>query len=544
MSFVVEDPPRATMKQPDAGTGSTDVSAAPDAAGLPDASVLEDKTPIWFRLPAISATFVLTIGSLFLILANRRLWHTDLWDHLNYGRNVIQQQKIPLTEPLLVLAQGMPMVNIPWLAQIGMSLLFDFVGPAALQFAYAMVIAISVSVIAWTATQRTGSAFGGFVAVAIFFVLNYHQFMIIRPQLVGVLFFCITVMYTQGSRSNSRLIWFGLPMMFALWANCHGSFSIGLVTLMLTAVGRFCDVVLRSRSVRLAVRDQQMLRILLLTQLCTSAVLLNPAGLAIYPEVFRVAESPNVQSMFEWNPLTLRMNQGQWAAGITILALVSMKLTPRRVTISELLPVLATGLLTLWSARMMNWWAPLMAIVTTVHLTATLRLFAGRHRQHTARRRSGLWTVVNVGLCWIIFSLTNLGVQLVHGRVPELSRVVSKQTPVQLVTFLSTQQELPAGITFVPAEWAGYVMHAGPSSVSSMVNLHVHVLPEEVWNDYLRLLQGGSDWQAIFDQYGVNLAIIDRTQQPAMLRRLSESDLWSALYSDHQAVLFRRNQPI
>jgi hypothetical protein len=319
---------------------------------------------------------------------------------------------------------------------------------------------------------------------------------------------------------------------------------VGLLTIGAAMAGEFCDVWRRSRSLRTAVVHPRVWSLLLILQLCAAAALLNPSGLAIYPEVLQVGTNPNVDSMFEWNALSLRMIQGQWAAAMILVLLVALKLTPRRVRFTELLPLLVTGLLALWSARMINWWAPWMAIVTGTHLTAVLRAWRQQPRRTTAASRSGLWSVVCLGLCWILFALTNLGVQVVHGRMADPARLVSRQTPVQMVAFLNSQGELPKGLAFVPAEWAGYVMNSGPKSLSPMVNLHVHVIPLEIWDDYLRLLQGPSDWESVLDQYGINLVIVDRNQQPRLWRRLAESEDWKSNYQDSQAGVFRRNQPI
>ena len=99
---------------------------------IPDASVLEDKTPAWIRSSGATVVFVAVIGVVFLLMANRPLWHSDLWDHLNYGQHVLDHRAVSPTEPLLRLARGMPMVNIPWLAQVGMSVLHNRVGLSAL----------------------------------------------------------------------------------------------------------------------------------------------------------------------------------------------------------------------------------------------------------------------------------------------------------------------------------------------------------------------------------------------------------------------------
>ncbi len=530
----------SVMEPPEPGTFQA--STAPPQ--LPDATVLADKTPLWFRTSAVSALFTLVIGLVFVVMASRPLWHTDLWDHLSYGRDILEHQRIAATEPLLKLAQGMPMVNIPWLAQVGMTALLQHFGLPSLQFVYGLLIAGCLALIAHRTVVRSGAASAGLIACAVFLALNYHQLMIIRPQLAGLLFYCGVAAWSAGMPKHLRWAWIGMPIMFAAWSNIHASFSTGLLLLALTTAGRVCDIIARSGSVVAAIRAPHVVRLVLLTEICAAAVLLNPHGLAVYPEVLQVAAHPNIESMFEWSPLTLRMNQGQWACGVTFLLLTALKLTPRRVRFTEILPLLVMGLLTLWSARMINWFAPLAAIITSVHLAAVVRRYIGRSRPTQLRAVSGLWTVVCLGLCWVMFACTTLGIQVVHGRTTRSERMLSRETPLQLAEFLNSAGQLPPGISFVPAEWAGFLMYSVPDRLLPMVNLHVHVIPQEVWDDYLKILNGPGDWDALLDQYGVNLVIADRNRQPGLIRRISESEAWTILYQDQQALVLTRNEPI
>ena len=89
---------------------------------LSDARVLEDKTPEWLRTPSVSALFVLLLGILMVTLfGSRPLWPTDLWDHVNYGTWILENRSVAATEPLMPLAEGVPLVNTVWLAQVGLA---------------------------------------------------------------------------------------------------------------------------------------------------------------------------------------------------------------------------------------------------------------------------------------------------------------------------------------------------------------------------------------------------------------------------------------
>ena len=517
---------------------------APVPAELPDARVLEDKTPDWMRSTPTSVLFTVLIGFVFVLMASRPLWHTDLWDHLNYGQNILETKTVSETEPLMRLSRGVSMVNIPWLAQVGMASLNNRFGLTSLQFLFASLIAVSLGIVAWRSVRMSHSVIGGIVAAAIFLKVNLDQMLVIRPQLAGLLFYCIVVAWSLGRRRHSKAVWIGLPLMFVLWANIHGSFSMGLLLMAITGIGRFGDVLVVSKSLRLALRDRELHRTILLTQLCAAAVLINPAGFAIYPEVLNVAGNPNIGSMFEWDALTLRSAQGQSAAAVALLAFMAIKLSPRRLHCGEMLAFVATGLLAMWSARMLNWWAPVAGILAGTHLLAAMRKTTRWLKNPQPGNAAGLWTVVNTGIIGILFLLTPFGIQIVHGRIPDAQRLVSKETPLATVAFLDSMENLPRGIAFVPAEWAGYVMNRGPKSLEPMVTLHVHVIPEQVWNDYIRLINGPTDWNGLMDEYGINLAVIDKDRQPGLLKRMRESADWTAAYEDRQGVVFSRTKPI
>ncbi len=499
---------------------------------------------IWIRTTPTSALFVLLIGFVFAIMANRPLWHTDLWDHLNYGQNIIETRTVSDTEPLMHLCRGVRMLNIPWLAQVGMAAVQNQFGLTGLQFSYGLLIAACLAVLAYRGVQMSKSAVGGILACAIFLKVNLDQLLVIRPQLVGVLFYCVVVAWMFGRRKHSKTCWIVMPLMYALWANIHGSFSMGLILMGLTGIGRFGDVLVISKSLRVALLDREFHRTILLTQLCAAAALINPSGFAIYPEVFNMAGNPNIHSMFEWDALTLRSAQGQSATAAALLAFMAIKLSPRRLHTGEMLAFVLTGLLAMWSGRMLNWWAPIAGIVTGTHLIASMRKTTAWLKNPQPRRPTGLWTVVSLGLVWILFAFTSFGVKVIHGRVPDPQRLVSSETPLATVEYLNSEKNLPGGIAFVPAEWAGYVMNSGRNSVEPMVNLHVHVTPEQVWNDYLRLANGAGEWKSLMDEYGINIAVVDKDRQPGLVQRIRGSADWSAKYEDSQAVVFLRNKEV
>lgn len=507
-------------------------------------TIVTDSVPRWLKASAGMTWMLALSGSLLVYLAGRPLWPTDLWDHLNYGARILQTGTVPDTEPLMSVSAGMRMVNTAWLSQVGMELLNRRWGLTALQFSAALLAAGSLFLVSRLAMLRGQSVIAGVLAGLVFVRLNLHELQVIRPQLAGLLLYCAVLNHGLQPPRSGRwqfLIW---PVLFGLWANLHGSFVLGLLVLAVSVAGRFGDVLFRSRSLPVTLGDPEAWRGLLLLQLCAVAVLANPAGLLVYPEVLQFSANLNVESMFEWAPLTLRSVQGQWYAAAVLLTMLALKISPRRIRCGEVLLLVVTGMLAAWSVRMLNWFAPVAGVVAGVHLVAGVRGLRARVQVQEPSEPAVIWSLANAGLLWIVVAITPFGTQLLRGVVPEESRLLSPATPIRTVEFLRGYQAIPRGLAFVPAEWSGYVMNRGPQSLRPLVNLHVHLMPEEVWKDYLRLIRGPADWQTLMDEYGMNMAIVNKAEQPVLVKKIRESADWKAEYEDRQGIVFVRKRPV
>lgn len=548
MSLILDSP------RPSAGTATT---STPEAAA-------SSRVPRWLCWSASTPLVLAVVGLIFLYLTRLPLWHSDIWDHLNYGREMLQTGWIARTEPLLTLCEGVRMVNLPWLAELALTLVEQTTGIVGLQFLSAVLGSASLLVISLGATRISRSGIAGVFAAAGFFYVNRHEMGVLRPQLFGLLLACILLVWIIARPLRFRIAWFGIPLLFALWANLHGSFVVGQLLLGLAAVGRAGDVFRATLSPRLVLRDPPLHRLLLILQLSMAAVLINPFGPAAYAEVFSVAGHPNMSNMLEWNPLTLRMASGQRFAAMVVCLVLLLGLTPRRVRTAELLILTATALLSAWSARMLNWFTPAAALIGGLHLAALIRSVvlkrSSSQKSFSATAETvtvgsmdtagtigppvWIWTLASFGIIWICLLLNPFTRWLLRGtQLPE-AQLVSAETPVAALEWLNTQTAHPRGLAFVPAEWSGYLMHRGTAPLKPLVNIHAHLIPEEVWNDYMRLTHGPADWNGLFDEYGVNMAVISRRGQPALIKRIRESADWKAAFEDRQSVIFVRRQPV
>ncbi|MBX3442091.1 MAG: hypothetical protein KF774_06770 [Planctomyces sp.] len=514
--------------------------------GEPDLSVLEDRVPDSARFSRRTALLTLALGMLFAVLSYCPLWHTDLWGHLSYGRWIADHQSLPETEPFLPLAEGVRVVDTAWLSQLAGYLAVRSMGAPALQFLYAAAITLTAALLALLVIGRTSSLAWGLAAVGIFLFVDYQQLIAIRPQLAGLACFAATFAILNARRWQP-FYWVLLPSIFALWANLHGSFAVGLALMACFTTGRAIDIARRLKSSGPVLRDPVVRRRVLLLELCAAAVLLNPYGLELYLETFRLAGNENVRSLIEWEPLTLRMMQGRTAAAALLGLLVVLRLSPRRVSASEALSLALFGFGACWTSRIILWWGVIVAYVLAVHGAAIARRW--RTAEPAPSPRSGLWTVATLGLAWIAFSYTPFGVRALHGPARDaheadrrFRRAVSAMTPVDVARYLHDHP--PQGQVFNTVEWGDYLLWAGPKDAQWFTTSHVHLIPAEVWQDYLRIAAAGFEWDRKLDRYGVNTVVADHAGRADLIRMLRGTPGWTLEYEDAIAAVFTRDRPL
>ncbi len=513
----------------------------------PDLSILQDRIPPQYQLTRRSVVLIALLSLLFTICSYRPLWHSDLWGHLSYGRWIWQAKAVPQVEPLMPLAQGVPFVDTAWLSQLIGYQLFEHFGVAGAKFMYAGLISLSFSLVLGVVYKRTGSLTATLAAFVTFAWGAYLQLLVVRPQLAGLACFALVIVVAT-STTGRRWHWWAIPLTFALWANLHGSFPVGLGLLGLMATGRVFDVIWRTGRIGAAFRDSEARRLVLLTQIAAAAVLFNPYGIGIYGEVFAVAGNPNLEDLFEWDPLSLRMPHGQAAAAITIGLFLLYRMSPRRVQCGEMLSLVIFGLATLWTSRLILWWAPLAGYYVGVHLAAIRWKNFGRPVED--RRSSGLNTVVACGLTWIFFAFTPFGLRLMHGQSKDpqeaakrFQKSVTPFTPVAITDHLN--EEPPQGQVFNTYEWGDYLNWAGPQGMQVFLNSHAHLVPREVWLDYLSVGAASANWDQKLDQYSVNTIVIDAAKHGALIKAIKlKKDVWELSYEDGVGAVFRRLKPL
>lgn len=516
---------------------------------IPDVSLLEDKMPLWFRTPRYACGFAILVGVVYWFFAMLPIAHTDIWGHLSYGRYLWNAKGLPAYEPLMPLSKGIPFVDTAWLSQLIGFGAHQLAGRAAIKFLFGVSVATCVGLVTWRAFEKTRSSLIAAVAAGLFLWIDWHQLQVVRPQVAGLVLFCATL-FVLTRRSISTRAVLCVPIAFALWANLHGSFLMGIALLGAYAVGRGCDVWRRTGKISRAIRDARFRRYLVMTELAVVGTLLNPYGLSLYSTVISVSANPNMTGVTEWMPLTFKHPQGQVAAVVMALLFFLYRVSPRRVSTAEVLTIFGIGFATLTSARFLNWWAPVVALYAAIHAGAIWQRRKVAAHDEVPVPRASFWTVVSLLFLWFVFAWSPMGMvtmrALAGKSVKESNRFansVGDHTPNDgLMKYL--HQKPPVGQVFNSFEWGDYLQWAGPQGLQVFVTSHAQFISPEIWEDYISTVELRSGWDTNFDRYGVNTIILDDKFNGVIIRRLMENEDWRVSYRDNQCTVFKRKKPI
>ena len=507
------------------------------------------------------------LGTLFVFLNHIPLRGTDLWGHLEWGKRILAERTIPTEDPLQPLAAGMRVVDLSWLSQVTYAAVERTGGPEALVGLFTLIVWLTYLLVARTCYLQTRSPLLSTVVTMAAVGIGWSRISTIRPENFALLLFAALLWLLVGRRvrrdesvladdtQGDWKLWLGIPVIFALWANLHGSFFCGLALLGCYLMGRVGEVLWNERSVRAVLLDREVRRLLYWLELAAAAVLVNPYTIDAYVEAIRFSQNLNLRDVLEWAPLSLRLPAGwEFAASVVVLGLL-LRVSRRPFAPADVAALLLFGLAAALQLRMIGWFAMVWAVVAAPHISdLAARWIAARESRgkHAAEAtvdsddespaipagHSFRYTLACVGVVWMAFAFSSLSRPLLGGvpRTPEA--LFGEQSPQQLVAWL--QKNPPTGQVLNPQYWGDWLAWAGPKPMQLFSTTNIHLTPRSVWQDYGRIMSMQPNWETALDRYRVQTIILDRAQQAAFGRALRTSPDWMLAYEDPQAQVFRR----
>ena len=155
---------------------------------------------------------------------DERLADPDVGWHLRTGEWILQHHTVPHNDPFSRVNGGSAWQAYSWLFELILLKFYAWMNlRGLLVFTAAMMVLIAAAVYHMTSRLQADFTQRAVLTIAVMFCLS--RMSTPRPWLFTILFFALEMdilMHVRQTGKRRELLW--LPLLFALWANCHGSF--------------------------------------------------------------------------------------------------------------------------------------------------------------------------------------------------------------------------------------------------------------------------------------------------------------------------------
>jgi hypothetical protein len=494
----------------------------------------------WLSLPRL--LLLLTFIAIFT-MAVRVPADSDTWWHLVSGRYIVENRIIPLTDPFSHTRLGAPWIDHGWLAQILLYAFYALGSWAGLSLGVATLVTLAFVFIY---RQSVGNPFlrafgvvGGAITSSVVWAA--------RPQILSFLLTAwVAYLLDRHKRQGGKLIpW--LPLIVLLWANVHGGYAIAFILMLCYVVGEVANQLL-GHGEDPVLTWRQLRHLLLVIGLCFLVVGVNPNTWQMWLYPFRTVGIGVLRDFIqEWQSPNFHLAWQQPFIFLLLLTMLALTRSGRQADFTDL------ALLAAWTI-----WALLAGRNIAIFAIVAVPIFV-RYGTAAWVRQLEDWREVDWAqpllraasrpmaegrmlrrLNWLLLILVVMAA-LVKVYLPLAPGTMDKATraslPVDAVAYIQT--ESPPGPMFNSYNWGGYLLFTLWPDYLVFVDGRTDLYDDAFLRQYLGIYVADDGWQALLDEYGIQLVIVETNSILAKFLRVDP--VWQEAFRDEMAVVFTRD---
>jgi hypothetical protein len=475
-----------------------------------------------FSFPVMLASVLVVLG---MLTVRARFDDPDMWWHLKMGQVIWTTHTIPLTDIFSYTTHHEAAVPQEWLAQVSMYAAYKAGALPGLMIWLCLLTAILLIAGYLFCSLYSGNpkvAFVGAMTIWFFATIGLS----VRPQMIGYILLIFEMITIHLGQTRNPRWFFWLPVLFAVWINCHGSFFLGLLVAGTYLFSSFFEF--RAGSLIAERWDPHRRWIFgLALVLSAAALFLNPDGVKqiLYPINTLLHQPIGLSASQEWQPTPIT--------------------DPRGI---GLLAVLLCSVLLLITRRSELFWDEFLLIAAGTWLglshMRTLFAFGILAAPILSRQLSSSWDQYNkeADRIWpnaLLIGISAMVAILAFPGSRNLETQVEEKSPVKAVAFIKSNHL--TGPMLNDYTYGGYLIWATPEH-PDFVDGRADVFE---WSGVLRefgdwaTLQ--SDPNSLLKKYKIKFCILQRSSAMAHVMPLLSG--WKLIYSDGDSVIFQRDTP-
>jgi len=488
---------------------TTNHSPPADRGIPPDANGLKGVDGLWLWLPII---FGVTAYLNLLTSTGRLLIDSDIYWHIVVGQWIVDHRAVPHVDPFSFTMRGAPWITSEWLSEVLYFAAFKVAGWAGPVILAALSIAAAFFLLTRLLLKRLPSIPVMILVGAGMAITAPH--MLARPHVLvfpALVLWADAIVRAAEERRAPSLAY--LPLI-ALWANLHGSFTLGLALIAPFALEALWTA---DKSARAALAIQ-WLRFGLLALGVTCITPYGPESLLVTLRLLGLGST--LSTISEWQPQDFRTFaafEGCLLAGIAYALYSGFKLPPWRIIV--LLAVLHE---TLAHKRYVD----VMALVAPFFI-------AGPLAQHLSQRvqPNGLNITAYLRPGFIAAAAALVGVTGVITATRDYTPPLTPLAAVEKIKEMHPDRVLNENY------YGGYLIYEGiPTFVDSRAELYGTTFLTR-YQRAVTLTDVG-DFVRLLDEYGIAATLLfPSTPAVGLLDRMEG---WERIYADDFAVVHYR----
>jgi hypothetical protein len=485
--------------------------------------------------------------AIFVMVASRgQPADTDTWWHLKSGQLMWQTGQLLKTDPFSHTAAGQPWIDHGWLVQVMLWPIYQTAGLAGLALWLAAMVTAAFALVYLQCEGRP------FVAAFVTLLAAVASSVIwaVRPQIVSFLLAAVIafLLYSYKRSGNSRTLW-PIPLLVALWANCHAGFVVAFILMGCYLVSETLNGLTRPAAVPGAsgrATEARPMALLVVMLASVPAVLINPNTGKMIPYAYQTVSIGPLQAFIqEWSAPDLHNLQLQPFIWLLLLTMAAMGLSRRRADWTDLVLMGVFGYMGLLAVRNVALFALVAAPILARHATAALDELALvprlswlgmlTHTLSSPRPRKSI-AVLNTALLVVVLAAAAVVVGLSLTRMQDPD-VWGEGLPVQAADYMRGH-DMP-GQMFNTYNWGGYLIWTlypdQPVFIDGRTDLYAF---GGVLDDYVQVHLARPGWREVLGKYQVGHIITERGGLLATV--LDETEDWQEVYSDGPAAIYIR----
>ena len=477
---------------------------------------------------------LLLIGLQFIFsMRNPDLNDPDIWWHMRNAQFLVQHHQFVAKDMYSFTVGGHPWINSEWLAEVPFYLAyraFGLVGVVSLSFVLINVIFLLLLCFCYQKSRNFKASVAACSYVTFLASVSFGP----RTILFGYIYLLTLLIILQRFRSRGTAAIWAIPPLFWLWANTHGSWSIGLIVFFLLGIsGLIGGSWGRVDAIRWSPKQVRQLIVTGVASL--TALFVNPLGWRVvyYPFDLAFKQRLNIAHVVEWASVNFHDLRGKMVLVLLVALLLGALFRNLRWELGDVLVLVFAIYTGLTYIRFLV----LLGIIAGPILARILDFFPPYHPElETPRVNAAVMLLLAAAMIYY------------WPRESVIRKSIAETYPTSIVAYIEAHP--PQGNILNFYLWGGYLGWQDPS-LKVFVDSRVDVFEYAgVLRNYLDLL--GTDNlnhrpDAILDKYRIQYVLFPSPDSKNPLHAagglvyvLEHDPRWKKIYKDDVCVLLQR----